>query len=435
MASRPPATVSPPRRSSDSPGSSTRSAWTSSRRASRPPRRATTGACSEIAAEIRRPVIAALARCHERDIELAGEAIGGGRAGPAARVHLHVRPPHPREAPDHARRSARHGPRAPSAGPAGTPTTSSSRAEDASRTDPDFLCRVVEVAIAGGRHDGQPARHRGLRACRRSTAPMFRDVRARVPGADRRGAQRALPRRPRTRRRQFARRDRGGRRPGRVHRERHRRAGRERRARGDRDGGPGAGRGARLPLQRGHPRDLPDQPAPLLPHRRLPPAQQGDRRAERLRPRGRHPPARHAPERAHLRDHPARDGRDPALDAGAGQALGPPRAGAALPRAGLRADRGQLAEVYRQFTALADRKREILDEDLLALLHESFHDAPEEYQLTHLRVVCGSVDPDRRGADDRPLGGRALARAAPATARSPRRSPRSARSSAARSRS
>jgi len=53
----------------------------------------------------------------------------------------------------------------------------------------------------------------------------------------------------------------------------------------------------------------------------------------------------------------------------------------------------QLSDVYRQFTALADRKREILDEDLLALLHESFHDAPEEYQLTHLRVVCGSVSP------------------------------------------
>jgi 2-isopropylmalate synthase len=51
----------------------------------------------------------------------------------------------------------------------------------------------------------------------------------------------------------------------------------------------------------------------------------------------------------------------------------------------------ELAEVYRGFTALADRKREILDEDLLALLHESFHDAPEEFQMTHLRVVCGSV--------------------------------------------
>ena len=26
-------------------------------------------------------------------------------------------------------------------------------------------------------------------------------------------------------------------------------------------------------------------------------------------------------------------------------------------------------------------------------MHESFHDAPEEYQLSHLRVVCGSITP------------------------------------------
>jgi 2-isopropylmalate synthase len=51
----------------------------------------------------------------------------------------------------------------------------------------------------------------------------------------------------------------------------------------------------------------------------------------------------------------------------------------------------ELAEVYQSFTALTERKREILDEDLLALVHESFHDAPEEFQLTHLRVVCGNV--------------------------------------------
>jgi 2-isopropylmalate synthase len=54
-------------------------------------------------------------------------------------------------------------------------------------------------------------------------------------------------------------------------------------------------------------------------------------------------------------------------------------------------DETRLGEIYRQFTTLADRKREILDEDLLALLHDSFHDAPEEYQLNHLRVVCGSI--------------------------------------------
>src|SRR5215213_11913753 len=39
----------------------------------------------EIATEVRRPVIAALARCHDRDIDLAGEAIA-----PAERGRLHV---------------------------------------------------------------------------------------------------------------------------------------------------------------------------------------------------------------------------------------------------------------------------------------------------------------------------------------------------------
>ena len=163
MASRRPATVSPPRRSSDSPGSSTRSAWTSSRPGSRRRRRATTGASARSPTEIRRPVIAALARCHERDIELAGEAIARRGAGPAPRVHLHLGPAHPGQAPDHPRGGARPGPGRHPPGAAATPTTSSSRAEDASRTDPDFLCRIVEAAIAGRRHHRQPARHRRLR--------------------------------------------------------------------------------------------------------------------------------------------------------------------------------------------------------------------------------------------------------------------------------
>ena len=58
---------------------------------------------------------------------------------------------------------------------------------------------------------------------------------------------------------------------------------------------------------------------------------------------------------------------------------------------GYQLEEKELGEVYQNFIALAERKREILDEDLLTLVHESFHDAPEEFQLTHLRVVCGSV--------------------------------------------
>src|SRR4051812_7160842 len=70
----------------------------------------------------------------------------------------------------------------------------------------------------------------------------------------------------------------------------------------------------------------------------------------------------------------------------------------------------QLAEVYRQFSTLADRKREILDEDLLALVHESFHDAPEEYQLSHLRGVCGSITPTAEVRMNGPWAGERSAR-------------------------
>ena len=52
---------------------------------------------------------------------------------------------------------------------------------------------------------------------------------------------------------------------------------------------------------------------------------------------------------------------------------------------------GALERVYHKFVALADKKRQILDEDLLALLHDGFPDAPEPFQLTHLQVTCGTV--------------------------------------------
>ncbi|PYP14130.1 MAG: 2-isopropylmalate synthase [Gemmatimonadetes bacterium] len=57
---------------------------------------------------------------------------------------------------------------------------------------------------------------------------------------------------------------------------------------------------------------------------------------------------------------------------------------------GYEPDAGTLEQLYQAFTALADRKRQILDEDLLTLLHEGFHRAPEVYTLTYLRVSCGT---------------------------------------------
>ena len=58
---------------------------------------------------------------------------------------------------------------------------------------------------------------------------------------------------------------------------------------------------------------------------------------------------------------------------------------------GYELDEPTLEWLYREFTTLADRKKEILDEDLLTLLHESFQDAPEAYQLTFLKATCGTV--------------------------------------------
>ena len=57
-------------------------------------------------------------------------------------------------------------------------------AEDATRSDRDFLCRVIEAAIRARRDDDQPARHGRLRDAGRDPRVLRRDHRARVPNAD-----------------------------------------------------------------------------------------------------------------------------------------------------------------------------------------------------------------------------------------------------------
>ena len=57
---------------------------------------------------------------------------------------------------------------------------------------------------------------------------------------------------------------------------------------------------------------------------------------------------------------------------------------------GYEPDANTLEQLYHAFIELADKKRQILDEDLLTLLHEGFHRAPEVYNVTQLRVTCGT---------------------------------------------
>ncbi|MGH7578643.1 MAG: 2-isopropylmalate synthase, partial [Gemmatimonadales bacterium] len=137
----------------------------------------------EIAAELRRPVIAALARCTERDIDLAGETLGGAER---ARIHVFIS-----TSDLHMREKLRLGrddvvERARAAVRRARQFTDDVEfsAEDASRTDPDFLCRVVQAAIEEGATTVNLPDTVGY-AMPEEYGAMFRDVLARVPGADR----------------------------------------------------------------------------------------------------------------------------------------------------------------------------------------------------------------------------------------------------------
>ncbi|WP_428545492.1 2-isopropylmalate synthase [Profundibacter sp.] len=54
----------------------------------------------------------------------------------------------------------------------------------------------------------------------------------------------------------------------------------------------------------------------------------------------------------------------------------------------------QLKDVFVRFKALADRKKEIFEDDLIALMRDTASDAEHDtIQLNHLRVVCGTSGP------------------------------------------
>ena len=108
-------------------------------------------------------------------------------------------------------------------------------AEDATRSDPDFLCRVIEAVISAGCTTINLPDTVGYSTPDEIGAFFRSDPQ---PRAERRPGdlQRALPRRPRPRGRQHAGGGRRRRAAGRVHDQRHRRARRQRVARGDRHG-------------------------------------------------------------------------------------------------------------------------------------------------------------------------------------------------------
>ena len=120
-------------------------------------------------------------------------------------------------------------------------------------------------------------------------------------------------------------------------------------------------------------------------------AQQGDRGPERLRPRGGHPPGRHAQGADDLRNHAAR-GRWLRHDrTGAGQAQRPGGPGQPHPGPRLQPDAPSSSRrVFEAFKILADKKKEIYDADVAALVEQQIRTVPELWSLARYEVSCGT---------------------------------------------
>ena len=345
-----------------------------------------------IAEEVRRPVIAALARCHDRDIDLAGEALRG--AGGAARGRIHVFIATSDLHLEHKLRITREDclARARAAVERARRYTDDVEfsAEDATRSDLEFLCRIVEAAIAAGARTINLPDTVGY-ATPVEYGAMFRAVRERVPASgaavfsahchDDLGLAVANS---------LAAIEAGagqvectingiGERAGNAALEEVVMAGRVRPHAVPFRCGINTKELFRTSQLVSHVTGVFPQPNKAVVGRNAFAHEAGIHQHgmiqngltyEIMRPEevgvprstlvlGKHS-GRHALERRYQ-------------------------------QLGYELDDGTLDDLYREFTALADKKREILDEDLLALLHGRFHDAPEAYRLVQLEVTCGTV--------------------------------------------
>ena len=126
-------------------------------------------------------------------------------------------------------------------------------------------------------------------------------------------------------------------------------------------------------------------------HRHGHSAQQGHRRGQCLCPRGRHPPGWHAQEQAHLRDHGCVTIGLNQSRSGAGQAQ---RTRHALNRKlegmGFRLNKDELREVFIRFKDLADKKKTVTDADLEALVGDEIYQPEETWELVNVQVQCGT---------------------------------------------
>ena len=61
-----------------------------------------------------------------------------------------------------------------------------------------------------------------------------------------------------------------------------------------------------------------------------------------------------------------------------------------LEKLGYTLSQEELDQTYQRFLAVADKKQEVFDEDLIAILHDEIHPVPDTFQLDYLQVSSGT---------------------------------------------
>ncbi len=61
-----------------------------------------------------------------------------------------------------------------------------------------------------------------------------------------------------------------------------------------------------------------------------------------------------------------------------------------LKKLGYTLSQHELNQAYQRFLAIADKKQEVFDEDLIVILHDEIHPVPEIYQLEYLQIYSGT---------------------------------------------
>jgi 2-isopropylmalate synthase len=61
-----------------------------------------------------------------------------------------------------------------------------------------------------------------------------------------------------------------------------------------------------------------------------------------------------------------------------------------LEKLGYGLSKTELDHTYQRFLEVADKKQEVFDEDLIAILHDEIHPVPETYQLEYLQIYSGT---------------------------------------------